>query len=171
VHGLMQFDASWVNFDGQTPFLRAALSGDIDVMRLLLASGADPNMETTQGTTALMAAAGINWIPGQTFSHSEAEYVEAVNLCLERGADVNASNSLGLTAIHGAANRGWESVIQILADHGAKLDVKDKAGRTPMIFAQGIFLAVRPPEAKPKAIALLKQLMSSQGASASVSRQ
>jgi ankyrin len=159
VHGLMQFDASWVNFDGETPFVRAALSGDIAVMRLLLENGADPNTATAQGTTPLMAASGINWIPGQTFSHSEAEYVEAVKLCLERGAEVNATNSLGFTAMHGAANRGWESVIQILADHGAKLEVKDKAGRTPMIFAQGIFLAVRPPEAKPKAIALLKRLM------------
>ncbi len=159
VHGLMQFDGSWVNFDGQTPFVRAALSGDIEVMRLLLAHGADPNIATNQGSTALMAASGINWIPGQTFSHSEAEYVEAVKLCLDRGADVNATNSLGMTAMHGAANRGWESIIQILADHGARLDVKDNAGRTPMIFAQGIFLAIRPPEAKPKAIALLKKLM------------
>jgi uncharacterized protein len=159
VHGLMQFDASWVNFDGETSFVRAALSGDIEVMRMLLEHGADPNIGTTQGTTALMAAAGINWIPGQTYGHSEAEYVEAVKLCLDRGADANASNSLGLTAMHGAANRGWESVIQILADHGAKVDVKDNAGRTPMIFAQGIFLAVRPPEAKPKAMALLNKLM------------
>jgi uncharacterized protein len=162
VHGLMQFDASWVNFDGQTPFVRAALSGDIEVMRLLLASGADPNIATTQGTTALMAAAGINWIPGQTYSHSEADYVAAVKLCLERGADVNESNSLGFTAMHGAANRGWESVIQILADHGARLDVKDKEGRTPMTFAEGIFLAVRPPVRKPEAIALLKRLTGSE---------
>ena len=158
VHGLMQFDASWVNFDGETPFVRAALSGDIEVMRLLLESGADPNIATVQGTTALMAAAGINWIPGQTFTRSEADYVEAVKLCLERGAPVNASNSLGLTAMHGAANRGWESVIQILADHGAILDAKDKEGRTPMTFAKGIFLAVRPPVAKPEAIALLQKL-------------
>jgi uncharacterized protein len=171
VHGLMQFDASWVNFDGQTPFVRAALSGDIEVMRLLLASGADPNIATTQGSTALMAASGINWIPGQSFSHSETEYVDAVKLCLERGADVNAANSLKLTAMHGAANRGWESIIQILADHGAKLDVKDIAGRTPMTFAQGIFLAVRPPEAKPHAIALLKKLMGESGAVAAVSPQ
>lgn len=162
IHGLMQFDASWVNFDGETPFVRAALSGDIEVMRVLLAAGADPNIKTTQGTTSLMAAAGINWIPGQTYSHAEADYVEAVKLCLERGAEVNAKNSLGLTAMHGAANRGWESVIQILADHGAQVDPKDNQGRTPMVFAQGIFLAVRPPEAKPKAMALLKQLMAKQ---------
>jgi ankyrin repeat protein len=159
VHGLMQFDPAWVNFDGQTPFVRAALSGDIQVLRLLLEYGADPNIATDQGSTALMAAAGINWIPGHTFSHAESDFVEAVKLCLERGADVNAANSLGLTAMHGAANRGWESILQVLADHGAKLDVKDKEGRTPMTFAQGIFLAVRPPEAKPKAMALLRQLM------------
>ncbi len=159
VHGLMQFDGSWVNFDGQTPFIRAALSGDIEVMRLLLQHGADPNIATAQGSTALMAAAGINWIPAQTYTRSEAEYVEAVTLCLERGAPVNATNSLGLAAIHGAANRGWVSVIQILADHGAMLDVTDSGGRSPMTFAEGTFLAIRPPAAKPDAIALLKKLM------------
>jgi ankyrin repeat protein len=159
VHGLMQFDGSWVNFDGQTPLIRAALSGDAEVMRLLLQYKADPKIATNEGTTSLMAAAGINWIPAQTFSHSEEEYVEAVKLCLDRGVDVNAANSMGFTAMHGAANRGWESVVQILADHGAKLDPKDKEGRTPMTFAQGIFLAIKPPEAKPKAMALLNKLM------------
>ena len=158
VHGLMQFDGSWVNFDGQTPFIRAALSGDIAVMRLLLQHGADPNIATTQGSTALMAASGINWIPAQTFTRPEADYVEAVKLCLERGAPVNATNSLQLAAIHGAANRGWTSIIQLLADAGARLDVKDVGGRSPMTFAQGTFLAIRPPVAKPEALELLKKL-------------
>jgi ankyrin repeat protein len=158
VHGLMQFDGSWVNFDGQTPFIRAALSGDIEVMRLLLQHGADPNVATTQGSTALMAASGINWIPAQTFTRSEADYVEAVKLCLEKGAPVNATNSLQLAAIHGAANRGWTSIIQILADAGARLDVADVGGRTPLTFANGTFLAIRPPVAKPEAIALLQKL-------------
>ena len=159
VHGWMQIDPSWVNFDGQTPFIRAALSGDIEVMRLLLAHGADPNIATREGTTALMAAAGMNWVPGQTYTRSESNYVEAVKLCLESGADVNATNSLKLAAIHAAANRGWTSIIQILADRGANLEVTDIADRTPMTFAQGTFLAVRPPAAKPEAVALLKRLM------------
>jgi len=171
VHGLMQFDGSWVNFDGQTPFIRAALSGDIEVMRALLQHGADPNIATAQGSTALMAAAGINWIPAQTYTRSEADYVEAVKLCLERGVNVNATNTLKLAAIHGAANRGWVSIIQILADHGAKLDVADVGGRTPMTFAEGTFLAIRPPVAKPDAIALLKKLMAAQPASTSASNK
>jgi ankyrin repeat protein len=159
VHGLMQFDGSWVNFDGQTPLIRAALSGDAEVMKLLLQYKADAKITTDGGTTSLMAAAGINWIPAQTYMHSEEEYVEAVNLCLAQGVEVNAANSMGLTAMHGAANRGWESIVQILADHGSKLDPKDKEGRTPMVFAQGIFLAIKPPEPKPKAMALLNKLM------------
>jgi uncharacterized protein len=168
VHGWMQLDGSWVNFDGQTPFIRAALSGDIDVMRLLLAHGANANVSTKEGTTALMAAAGINWVSGQTYTRSPNEYLEAVKLCLERGADVNATNSLKLAAIHGAANRGWVPIIQLLADHGARLDLEDVGGRTPMTFAQGTFLAIRPPVAKPEAVALLKKLI---GASAAAPAQ
>jgi uncharacterized protein len=98
-------------------------------------------------------------VPGQTYTRSQANYIDAVKLCLDRGADVNGTNSLKLAAIHGAANRGWTSIIQILADHGAKLDLKDIADRTPMTFAEGTFLAVRPPSAKPEAVALLRRLM------------
>src|SRR5205814_10460803 len=58
---------SWVDFTGQTPFLAAALSGDVTVMRLLVEHGADPKIPTIQGTTALMAAAGINWVFYQTY--------------------------------------------------------------------------------------------------------
>ena len=106
VRGWQQLDGSWVNFTGQTPFLRAALSGDVTVMRLLLKYKADPNLATAGGTTPLMAAAGINWVANRTFTHSPQESLEAVRLCMELGNDVNAVNSMGFTAMHGAANRG-----------------------------------------------------------------
>jgi hypothetical protein len=46
-------------------------------------------------------------------------------------------NDLGETAAHGAAQRGADKVLQFLFDHGAKLDVKNKRGQTPMDEALG----------------------------------
>src|SRR5437867_2405803 len=99
VRGFMQGSANWANFDGQTAFIRAALAGDITVMRLLLEHGADPSITTNDGATALMAAAGVNWVVAQTYSRSDDEYLQAAKLCLEKGADVNATNSQGFTAM------------------------------------------------------------------------
>jgi uncharacterized protein len=150
---------AWVDFTGQTPFVRAALSADIPLMKLLLARGADPNIATFNGTTALMAAAGVNWVVGQTYSESPKMWLDAVTLCLELGADVNAVNAMGLAAVHGAANRGSDDIIELLARHGANLDAKDKEGRTPLIWAEGVFLATNSPVAKPSTMALLTKLL------------
>src|SRR5712691_2478307 len=149
---------SWVDFTGQTPFLSAALSGDVTVMRLLLASGADPKIPTVEGPTALMAAAGVNWVFYQTYDEGPKALLEAVQLCYELGMDVNAVNSMGLTALHGAANRGSDDIIRFLVEKGAKLDVKDKEGRTPLTWAEGVFLATHPAKPKPSSIELLKSL-------------
>jgi uncharacterized protein len=150
---------AWVDFTGQTPFVRAALSADVPLMKLLLSKGADPNIATFNGTTALMAAAGVNWVIGQTYSESPAMYLEAVKLCLELGGDVNAVNAMGLAAVHGAANRGSDDIIELLARNGARLDIKDKEGRTPVTWAEGVFLATNSPVAKPSTMALIRKLL------------
>ncbi len=149
---------AWVDFTGQTPFLTASLAGDLAVMRLLLEYGADPYIQTFGGTTALMAAAGINWVVDQTYDHGPKALLEAVQLCWELGMDVNAVNSMGLTAVHGAANRGSDDIIRFLAEKGAKLDVKDNEGRTPLTWAEGVFLATHPAKPKPSSITLIKTL-------------
>jgi ankyrin repeat protein len=132
-------------------------------MRLLLQKGADPSITTFNGTTAMMAAAGVNWVAGQTFSESPARWLEAVQLCLELGGDVNAVNAMGLSAIHGAANRGSDDIIELLAKQGAKIDTPDKEGRTPFVWAEGVFLATNSPVAKPSTMALLKRLSNEHG--------
>jgi ankyrin repeat protein len=152
-------DLSWVDFTGQTPFLRAALAADLDVMRLLLAHGADPKIPVFAGTTALMAAAGVNWVVDQTTDGGPAARLEAVKLCYDLGMSVNDVNSMGITALMGAANRGSDDIIEFLVSKGAKLDAKDNEGRTPLTWAEGVFLATHPARPKPSSIALIKKLI------------
>jgi ankyrin repeat protein len=149
---------AWVDFTGQTPFLRAALAGDVKMMRLLLQYHADPNIATAGGTTPLMAAAGVNWTVEQTFDEGEPALLEAVKLAQSLGNDINARNVLGIRAIHGAANRGSNEIIRYLVEQGADLDAVDNEKRTPLVWAQGVFLATHPPEKKPETMALLQQL-------------
>jgi ankyrin repeat protein len=152
-------DVSWVDFTGQTPFLRAALSADTSTMRLLVRYGADANLPTLAGTTPLMAAAGVNWVVAQTYTESPQARLEAVKLCLELGGDINAANSMGLTALLGAVNRASDDIIELLVARGARLDIKDREGRTPLRWAEGVFLAAVGAERKPGTIALLERLM------------
>jgi ankyrin repeat protein len=158
---------AWVDLTGQTPFLRAAAAGDLRTMRLLLEHGADPNIATDTGTTPLMVAAGVNWAVAETFDEGPAALLEAVKLAHSLGNDVNARNSMGLAAIHGAANRGANDVIEYLAANGAKLDTADRKGRTPLNWAEGVFLATHPPVRKPETIALLERLLAAAPSSTS----
>lgn len=149
----------WVDFTGQTPFLRAAYAGDITVMRLLLKNGADPKIATYAGTTPLMAAAGVNWVYDQTYDEGQKNLLEAVKLCFELGMSVNDANSMGITALMGAANRGSDEIIEFLVSKGARLDAKDNESRTPLSWAEGVFLATHPGKPKPSSIALIQKLM------------
>jgi hypothetical protein len=65
---------------------------------------------------------------------------------------------MGLTAVMGAANRGSDDIIQFLVDKGARLNVKDNEGRTPLTWAEGVFLATHPARPKPTSIALIQKL-------------
>ncbi len=125
---------------GTTPFLRAAKAGDVDAMRLLLAKGADVKLATKPGVNPLMAAAGLGTKEEDTSGRlkTEAQAIEAIELCLKSGIDVNATDSRGQTAVFGAAVQGYDKVVQFLAGHGAKLDVKDKRGKTPLDAAMGL---------------------------------
>jgi len=125
---------------GTTPMLRAAKAGDAEAIQALLAKGADPKIPTKSGITPLMAAAGLGTKEEDTTARkkTEAEAIASIKLCLDAGADVNTADGQGETALHGAAQKGWDQVVQFLADRGAKLDVKDKKGRTPLDAANGL---------------------------------
>jgi ankyrin repeat protein len=125
---------------GTTPLLRAAKAGDVEVVRLLLAKGADAKLSTRNGINPLMAAAGVGTKEEDTTGRhkTEAETIETIQMCLAAGVDINAAESRGQAAVHGAAVQGYTEVIRFLAAHGAKLDVKDRRGLTPLDAAMGL---------------------------------
>ena len=119
------FTNQWLDENGATAFLRASQSGDLVLMKLLLAHGADPKIDTVLHVTALEVAAGVGWVEGITYEWSPEASLEAVKMLLDLGLDVNAQADTGRTALHGAAHKGRTDIIQVLVDHGAKLDARD----------------------------------------------
>jgi ankyrin repeat protein len=127
--------------EGTTPLARAAKSNDLKLMHMLLDAGADPKVTLKDRTTVLMIAAAGGAVVGAyavAIPVTEDSSIEAIKLCLDRGVDINAFNTNGTTAVHSAVQRGSQKVVRFLAEHGAKLDMKNKQGRTPLDIAQGV---------------------------------
>jgi ankyrin repeat protein len=157
--------------EGATPLMRASKVSDTTIIRLLLDKGADPNLRLRNQTTALMIAAsraGRNPGPEQTT-------MDAISLMLAKGSDVNAVNDNGESALHIAVGRG-DALVRFLVERGAKLDLKDKAGRTPLDVAMGVPGAAggrgrgargggpaAPGPVRESTAALLKELMAARG--------
>jgi ankyrin repeat protein len=159
------FDMRWSDLKGGTAFSRAAWNGDIEVMRLLLAHGAEPNVVTDNGETPLLLLAGAGWPLGQGYLRSEEEITAALKLLVEElGMDVNAATNEGITPVIGAIFKGDNFVVQYLVDHGARLDVKDQAGRDVIAWAQGIAANEgQPPRPQPQTEKLVRELLAKQG--------
>ena len=136
-------DSGFADFTttGASPFILAARTGDLPLMHLLLELGADPAVTNADGSTALLAAAGIGDLgSGQQAAGMEEEAIASVELLLDLGLDINAVDDNGETAMHGAAYQNWPKLIDLLAANGADIDVwnrKNSWGWTPLLIAQG----------------------------------
>lgn len=132
--------ASRLKSGGATPFLLAADRADAALMHLLLELGADPFIPNLNHTTPLMAAAGLGTAAPEEEAGTEPEALIATRLLLDLGADINAVNDAYDTAMHGAAYGSFPTVVQLLADHGADIDIwnqRNEQGRTPLFIAEG----------------------------------
>ena len=121
---------------GATPFLLASSGDDVEMMRLLLAAGADPKLATASNTTAVMAAGGLNHLIGES-PVTEQQALEAVKLLLDLGLDAGGVTTFNENALFGPAYRGWNTLLELLIEKGAEVNVVSKAGVTPWLAASG----------------------------------
>ncbi len=126
---------------GATAFVLAAQTGDLPLLKLLLELGADPKIPNADGSTAILAAAGVGDLgSGLEAAGTEAEAIEVIRLLLELGLDINVVDQNGETAVHGAAYQNWPELIRFLVSKGAGIDVWNQSNRwgwTPQIIAHG----------------------------------
>ena len=141
---------------GCTPLLRATMAGDSDVVRALLAKGANPSIND-MGLTPFLVAAGVGaGTTGGTGLAAQSSAggpvnMELMELLLQHGADVNArvtgtltysmrvsrapSANEGRTALHIAAQSGKTDLVRYLLAKGAKTDITDADGKKPIDLA------------------------------------
>jgi ankyrin repeat protein len=135
--------SAWI---GATPYWLAAKFGEPEIMRALAAAHADTRLAIRDGATPLMAALMTPQGPADRRERFQTETqlaaalatpddqatYDLAALALSLGVDVNATNATGDTALHMAAGRGLTDIVKLLAENGAKLDVKNKRGLTPL---------------------------------------
>ncbi|HXJ44593.1 MAG TPA: ankyrin repeat domain-containing protein [Bryobacteraceae bacterium] len=151
---------------GSTALLSAARTQELAIMKMLLDKGANPNSVTkVDHFTPLMATMtqGVGVRGGRGPGRGGTQnIVGAIKLLLDKGADVNAVNSRGMAAVHYAARTGNEEALQLLVSKGARLDVKDRIGRTPLDLAMGVMTAVTGEDGPPnqRTADVIKKLLS-----------
>jgi ankyrin repeat protein len=121
-----------------TTLTRAAFSGDIELVKLLLAHGADPHIISSDRETTLMAACGTGFINGYHRQRPPAERLEVVKLLIDLGEDVNAADSYGITPLMVAANLGDLNVVEYLVGKGADLNAHDLGKKNDGAFGSSI---------------------------------
>jgi ankyrin repeat protein len=127
---------------GCTPLLRATQAGDMEVIRALLAKGANPNIND-MGFTPFLLAAGVNQGGGGTPNTA------IMDLMIQHGADVNAqvtgtrtysmrvsynppADKEGTSALHEAAQAGRTDLVRYLLEKGANPELVDANGKKPI---------------------------------------
>ncbi|GAB5559681.1 MAG: ankyrin repeat domain-containing protein [Synoicihabitans sp.] len=135
---------------GNTPFILACHTGDVELAKFLLAEGADPFKRNADGTSPILVAAGLGNHAPEEEAGDEDDALALLEILLDLGADINDTDSNGETVMHGAAYKNFPRVAWFLYKRGADIEIWNDfndRGWTPLDIADGY----RPGNFKPSA--------------------
>ena len=130
------FAGGYADAPGATALLLAAGAADLEVMKMLVAAGADPKIPTETNANSIMAAAALNRLVGDS-PVTEEQARAAVKFLVEAGVDPKETTTFGENALYGPAYRGWNTLLEELVKMGVNVNAVSKAGVTPWLAASG----------------------------------
>lgn len=154
-------DLNMVDPEGVTALMMAAQNLHFDTAAALIKAGADPNRWDLWGRSALYLAVDVNTLPhggrADRPSLDETTGLDVIRMLLEAGANPNLQLKLlppyrnvgadrgvdrmltiGTTPLLRAAKALDAPAVKLLVDHGAKLDIPNNQGITPVMAAAGM---------------------------------
>jgi hypothetical protein len=122
----------WI-YVGDTALHLAAAGYRVEVVRLLLAAGADPNTATNRRCSSPLHYAADGYITGPAWD--EKRQAKTIRVLVAAGAMINAQDKNGATALHRAVRTRCAAAVQCLLDAGCNPELKNKPGSTPFHLA------------------------------------
>ncbi|CAH3039511.1 unnamed protein product [Pocillopora meandrina] len=141
---------------GETPLMHAAVAGNTEVLKYLLAQGADPLLRNNLEFGLLhLAALSSNFLTIEAVLSENFDInarctdlgltpllaclvsgkLKAANYLLERGADEHLKSERGWTVLTAAAMSGDVAAIEMLLKRGHNPNSRDGCDKTPLMWA------------------------------------
>ncbi len=127
---------------GATPLIAAAAEDDVELVKLLLAHGADPKLYQADNQTPIMAALGGRGSFGGGGAANPQAAIEVMKLLHDAGTDMNIMSvqhhllrTRGGTALHFAVRAGSVEAVKLLVSWGIDVNARDPDGLTALDYA------------------------------------
>jgi len=122
----------WI-YSGDTALHLAAAGYRVDIVRLLLAAGANPNSTMNHRQSGPLHYAADGYINGPDWNAKRQ--VQTIQCLLDAGAGINAQDKNGATPLHRAVRTRCAAAVKCLLERGSDATLKNKPGSTPFHLA------------------------------------